>query len=134
MIVPADIAHKRILVVDDYPMMAESLARQLRYVGHEAHAAVDGMEGYEAAERVRPEFALLDVQMAKLDGYELAQKIRAQPWGKEVVLVALTGFHDTQTNDRMRKAGFNAYLVKPIAYSEIAALVAACSPRTTVST
>ncbi len=81
----------RILVVDDYPHAAESLARRPKRLGHEVQMATDGRQALETAERFRPQVIFLDIEMPELNGYQVATTIREQPWGKHVVLVALTG-------------------------------------------
>jgi CheY-like chemotaxis protein len=52
--------------------------------------------------------------MPKLDGYETARRIRQQSWGKQVVLVALTGWGQEEDRRKSREAGFDLHLVKPI--------------------
>jgi CheY-like chemotaxis protein len=120
---------RRILVVDDYPNAAESLARWLRRMGNEVHTALDGLEGVEAAEMFRPEVVLLDIGMPKLNGYEAAQRTRAQPWGKDIVLVALTGWGQAEDRQRTQAAGFDLHLVKPIDHSQLTGLLAGLTAR-----
>ena len=60
--------------------------------GHEVHAAHDGQEAVEAAGWFRPDVAFLDIGMPKLNGLQAARRIREQPWGRKVVLVAVTGW------------------------------------------
>lgn len=115
---------RRILVVDDYPNAAESLARWLRRLDHEVEVAFDGLEGIEAAEKFRPEVILLDIGMPKLNGYETAERIRQQPWSKQMVLIALTGWGQEGDRERSREAGFDLHLVKPVDYAQLAAFLA----------
>ena len=115
---------RRILVVDDYPNAAESLARWLRRLDHEVEVAFDGLEGIEAAEKFRPEIILLDIGMPKLNGYETAERIRQQPWSKQMVLIALTGWGQEGDRERSREAGFDLHLVKPVDYARLAAFLA----------
>ncbi len=115
---------RRILVVDDYPNAAETLARWLRRIGNDVRTALGGAEGIEVAEQFRPDIVLLDIEMPKLNGYETAEKIREQPWGEHVVLVALTGWAHEEDQQRAQKAGFDARLVKPVDRTVLAALLA----------
>jgi CheY-like chemotaxis protein len=117
-------ARRRILVVDDYPNAAESLARWLRRLNHEVEVAFDGLEGIEAAEKFRPEIILLDIGMPHLNGYEAAERIRQQPWSKRMVLIALTGWGQEADRERSREAGFDLHLVKPVDYAQLAAFLA----------
>jgi CheY-like chemotaxis protein len=57
---------------------------------------------------------LLDIGLPKLNGYEAARRIREQPWGKDMVLVAVTGWGKDEDRRRSQEAGFNAHLVKPV--------------------
>ncbi len=114
---------RRILVVDDYPNAAEGLARWLRRLQHEVRVAFDGLQGIEAAEQFQPEIVLLDIGMPKLNGYETAERIRQQPWGKQMVLVALTGWGQAEDRERSREAGFDLHLVKPVDYGQLRALL-----------
>jgi len=115
---------RRILVVDDYGENAETLAELLRFEGHEVEIANDGLTAVEIAEKFRPAVVLLDIGMPKLNGYEAARKIRAQPWGIKMVLVAVTGWGGDHDRARSRTAGFDAHLLKPVNYAEVAKLIA----------
>jgi CheY-like chemotaxis protein len=57
---------------------------------------------------------LLDIGMPKFNGYEAARRIREQPWGRGVVLVALTGWGQEEARRRSQEAGFRHYLTKPV--------------------
>jgi CheY-like chemotaxis protein len=110
----APVPHRRILVADDNPDALASLTELLRLFGHEVFGAADGREALESAERHRPDVALLDLGMPLLDGYEVARRIRTQPWGKQTLLLALTGWGQDSDRRRSATAGFNLHLVKPV--------------------
>jgi CheY-like chemotaxis protein len=120
---------RRILIVDDYPNAAESLARWLRRMGNEVEIALDGLQAVEAAERLRPEIVLLDIGLPKLNGYEVAKKIRSQSWGREMVLVALTGWGQEEDRHRTSVAGFDVHLVKPVDHVQLATVLGAFEAR-----
>lgn len=105
---------RRILVVDDNRDAAISLAMMLKLMGNETQTAHDGLEALDVAATLGPDVVLLDIGMPKLNGYDTAQRLRQQPWGKSLVLVALTGLG--QEGDRMRslEAGFDFHMVKPV--------------------
>jgi CheY-like chemotaxis protein len=105
---------RRILVADDNRDAADSLAMILRLAGHEVHAAHDGREAVEAAAWFRPDVALLDIGMPKLNGYEACRRIREQPWGMNIVLVAITGWGQEEDKRRASEAGFDHHLTKPV--------------------
>jgi PAS domain S-box-containing protein len=114
---------RRILVVDDYPSAAESLARRLKRFGNEVETALDGFEGVKRAEKFRPDIVLLDIGMPKLNGYKAAKMIREQPWGRDMVLIAFTGWGQEEDRQRTREAGFDAHLVKPVDYTKLSELL-----------
>jgi len=105
---------RRILVVDDNRDSATSLAMLLKLTGNETHTAYDGLEAVEKAAAVKPDVILLDIGLPKLNGFEAARKIREQPWSKDAVLVALTGWGQDEDRQRSKEAGFNAHMVKPV--------------------
>jgi CheY-like chemotaxis protein/two-component sensor histidine kinase len=115
---------RRVLIADDNLDSAQSLAMLLKTTGHVVEVAYDGVQAVEAAERFRPEAVLLDLGMPRLDGEGAARQIRAQPWGQDMVLIALTGWGQKEARDRTREAGFDAHLVKPVEFSALAKLLA----------
>jgi DNA-binding response OmpR family regulator len=121
------ITARRILVVDDNRMLADSLAKLLRLMGNEVDTAYDGLAGIEATERFRPDVVLLDVGMPKLNGYDVCRRIRAEMWGKEIVLIALTGWDETKP--LTAEAGFDAHMVKPVDRSALLKLLDELQPR-----
>ncbi|MGH8193105.1 MAG: hybrid sensor histidine kinase/response regulator [Woeseiaceae bacterium] len=125
---PSLVDPRRILVVDDNLDSAESLALLLRHSGHETRTAHDGLEAMETAAAFRPNVMLLDIGMPKLNGYEVARRIRKQPWGKSIVLVALTGWGQEEDRARSREAGFDEHIVKPVEHSALTRLLAGLPP------
>jgi PAS domain S-box-containing protein len=114
----------RILVADDLRDSADSLALVLRLAGHDVRTAHNGLEAVQAAATFRPEVVLLDIGMPKMNGYEAARHIREQPWGKGVVLVALTGWGQEEDRRRSREAGFDQHLTKPVELDALQQLLA----------
>jgi signal transduction histidine kinase len=111
---PVAQVRRNILIADDNQDALESLALMLRLEGHEVHCASDGEEALALAGQRRPEIVVLDVGMPKLDGCEVARRIRAESWGRDAVLVALTGWGQEVDRRRSREAGFDMHLVKPV--------------------
>jgi CheY-like chemotaxis protein len=112
-----------VLIVDDVKDNADSLALLLGALGHEAHAVYGGSAAIELANEVRPDVVLLDLGMPRMDGYEVCRQLRREPWGKTMLIVALTGWG--QENDRARTegAGFDHHLVKPADLSSLSQLL-----------
>ena len=130
---PTSTTGRRILIVDDNQDGAESLALLLTLGGHETHIAQDGLEAIDAAEQLRPDVVLLDIGLPRLNGYEVCRRIREQGWGKDVVLVAVTGWGQEEDRDRSRDAGFNTHIVKPVDHDVLIKLLASLPARRTAS-
>jgi PAS domain S-box-containing protein len=119
----AGMLRRRILVVDDNRDATETLARVLELGGHEVHTAHDGLEAVDVAAELQPDAVLLDIGLPKLNGYDAARRIREQPAGKDVFLVALTGWGQPEDRRRAQDAGFDAHLVKPVDHAHLAKLL-----------
>jgi PAS domain S-box-containing protein len=104
----------RILCVDDNQTVADSLARLLGAMGHEARVAYTGDAGLREALTLRPEIVLLDIDMPGMNGYDLARKLREQQEDPAPKIVALTGWGQESDKNRANDAGFHRYLVKPL--------------------
>jgi len=115
---------RRILVVDDNRDSAESLALLLGLHGHETQAVYDGMAAVETAESFRPHMLLLDRGLPILNGIEVCRRIREQVWGKEMVIVALTGWGQEEDRRKSKEAGFDEHLVKPVNHATLLRLLA----------
>jgi CheY-like chemotaxis protein len=102
-----------VLVVDDMDDVAESLAELLGIWGHKTRVAHDGRSALETVRVFHPDVVLLDIGMPGMDGYEVARRLRVEH-GQRTLLVALTGYGQTQDREAARAAGFDAHLVKPV--------------------
>jgi CheY-like chemotaxis protein len=105
---------RRIVVIDDNVDAAESLAMLLRLKGHEVHVAYDGPAGVSLALKTLPDTVLVDIGLPGIDGYEVAKQLRAHEDGR-MLLVALTGYSQTEDRIKSEQAGFDHHLVKPVA-------------------
>ncbi|HKI38602.1 MAG TPA: ATP-binding protein [Gemmataceae bacterium] len=103
---------RRVLVVEDNPDGRDTLRMMLAMWGHHVEVAADGRQGVEQALALRPEVALVDIGLPQLDGYEVARRVRAA-LGRDIFLIALTGFGQPHDCRRAFEAGFDAHLVKP---------------------
>jgi len=117
------------LVADDNVDSAESLAMLLQLEGHEVQVAHDGEAALRACAQSRPQVALLDLGMPKLDGYEVCRRIRSEPWGAEMFLIAQTGWGAESDRKRTAEAGFDAHLVKPIDPAALLRILAEPRPK-----
>jgi signal transduction histidine kinase len=121
---PAAPVGRKILVVDDHKDSARSMAMMLELMGNRTQVAHDGIEALEVAAEFRPEVILLDIGMPRLNGYETARRVRESAWGKDVLLVALTGWGQDVDKARSAEAGFDVHLVKPVASEVLVKLLA----------
>jgi CheY-like chemotaxis protein len=119
---------RRILIADDNRDVAEAFGVMLETVGHEVVTAHDGMEVLEKAEHFQPDIIVLDIGMPKINGYDAARRLRQQPWGKDVVLVAITGWGNEKDKGQSQEAGFDFHLVKPVDPGALCRLVDSVQP------
>jgi CheY-like chemotaxis protein len=104
----------RILVVDDNRDTAELTAELLATDGHEVRTAGDGPAALALIDGFHPQIVLLDIELPGMNGYELAGHIRALPAGRELRLVAVTGYGRESDRRRALEAGFDEHVVKPM--------------------
>jgi two-component system response regulator MprA len=118
---------RRILVVDDDPMVATTVQRVLRPEGYDVDVALGGAQALEQARAHRPDLVVLDLLMPGIDGLEVCRRLRANGDLPILMLTARSG-----TADRVRglDTGADDYLVKPFAYAELLARVRALLRRT----
>ena len=114
----------RVLVVDDNADAAQMLATLLEAHGHLVSVEYDGTSGLARALRERPEVMLLDIGLPDMDGHELARRLRASPDTANAMLIALTGYGQSEDRERARQAGFDRHLVKPADLSELLRILA----------
>jgi CheY-like chemotaxis protein len=114
---------RRILIVDDNRDSADSLAMLLEITGNQTYLAHDGEEAIEAIEQYRPEVVLLDIGLPKLTGHEVCRWVRGKSWGKDIVVIALTGWGQEDDRRKSEEAGFNGHLVKPVDYDKLLELL-----------
>jgi CheY-like chemotaxis protein len=118
----------RVLVVDDNHDAADSLALLLQLSGNVTRAVYDGPACMTCAQEFRPGAVILDIGLPGSSGYDVARAIRATEWGREVVLIALTGWGQERDRHQSAAAGFDHHLVKPVAPDELMALLAGDAP------
>ena len=115
---------RRVLIVDDNRDSADSLAMLMQITNNEAYLAHDGEEAVRAIEKYRPEVVLLDIGLPKLDGHQVCRRVRQEPWGKDIVIIALTGWGQADDRRKSQEAGFDGHLVKPVDYDKLLELLA----------
>jgi len=104
----------RVICVDDSRDVADSTVILLELGGFEAHACYDGPSAIQLFQAFKPDLCLIDLNMPGMDGDELALRLREQSHGHPPVLVALTANPTDEAGGRIKSAGFDLHLVKPV--------------------
>jgi PAS domain S-box-containing protein len=116
--------HLRVLIADDNRDSADSFAMFLQIYGHDVRTAYAGDEALAIAAELRPQVALVDIGMPQVNGYEVARRIRAATWGKDMILIAITGWGQDEDKRQAEAAGFDHHLVKPVSLDRLQSLIA----------
>jgi PAS domain S-box-containing protein len=124
---PANGNHLRVVVIEDNEDTLELVQMWLRHIGHDVQGASDGTSGLELALANKPDVALVDIGLPGMDGYEIARSVRASDEGRDIYMVAVTGYGRPEDRARALDAGFDAYIVKPL---DVAGLKNALDPNT----
>lgn len=122
-------ANRRILIVDDNQDASDILVLMLGRLGHDARAAYDGRDALKTAADFHPEVVLLDIGLPGLNGYDVARQLRSQPGGREMVLIAATGWGQDADKQRAHEAGFDFHMTKPLDPDALRKLLANLPPR-----
>jgi signal transduction histidine kinase len=109
----------RILLIEDNDDSREMMRHLLHLSGHDVHEASDGVSGVATALEIAPDVAIIDVGLPGLSGFEVAARLRRTPEGRQISLVALTGYGQPEDRARALNAGFDAFLVKPVEPEEL---------------
>ncbi len=117
---PAKPAARRVFIVDDNVDAADTLAMLLELEGHSVRAVHNPGDAIRQIEDFRPDVALVDIGLPDIDGYELVQRLRRQPAMAGVRFVAVTGYGQLEDRRRVRDAGFDDHLVKPVSMPALA--------------
>lgn len=110
---------RRVLIVDDNKDLADSLTLLLRRQGHTVQTVYDGESVWDTLATFEPEIVFLDIGLPGMDGFQVAQQLRSSSYGKEMRLVALTGYDQKEDIRRVIGAGFDQYLIKPVKVKDL---------------
>jgi two-component system cell cycle response regulator DivK len=108
----------RILVVEDNSSNMKLVSLILDSMGHEVVEAYDAPEGIRLAREAPPDLVLMDIQLPGMDGLEATRLLKADPATQNVKVVALTAFAMKGDEERMRTAGCDDYISKPIRHAD----------------
>jgi CheY-like chemotaxis protein len=112
---------KRVLVVDDNADAAETVAVFMRLEGHDVRTANDGLQALATYQIFAPEVAIVDIGLPGMNGYEVAKRLRQG--GSKALLIALTGYGQSEDRARSKEAGFHHHFIKPADPSEIQTVI-----------
>lgn len=117
-------AARRILIVEDNADASDMMRMLLEVEGHQVEIAGDGNSGLALALEGRFDAIVCDIGLPGLDGLELMARLRAAPTGTRPLAIALSGYGQPQDRERALAAGFDRYLVKPVAPGVLIELLA----------
>ncbi len=108
----------KILIVEDNPTNMKLAQLLLETSGHEVLQAVNAVDGLDIARNQLPEVILMDIQLPGMDGLTAARLLKEDSKTSEIKIIALTAFAMKGDEEKMRNAGCDGYIAKPIRYKE----------------
>jgi CheY-like chemotaxis protein len=114
----------RVLVVDDDFAVADSMAKLLKMTGYAVRVANTGQAALEQIPLFRPQVVLLDIGLKGMDGFETAIRLRELPEGRDIYVIAVTGYADEKTKAQALESGCNHFLAKPVSFAVLNGLLA----------
>jgi two-component system, sensor histidine kinase len=114
---------RRVLLIEDSADAREMLRTMLELAGHTVYDAADGIRGLELLQTMRPDVGIIDIGLPGIDGFEVARRIRAEPCGRGMLLLALSGYGSPAESARSSSCGFNHHLVKPVDPDHLSRLI-----------
>jgi DNA-binding response OmpR family regulator len=124
---PKIIKGRRVLIIEDDALIAESMRMVLEDEEHIVETADTGEEGIAVTKIFKPEILLCDVGLPGMSGYDVARAIRAAPPVRNMYLIAMTGYGREQDRVLAKEAGFDLHLIKPVNTKQLIALIVGVS-------
>lgn len=119
----------KILVVDDNPIIADTMGMLLEDLGHEFAAVHDGAHVLDAARLYLPDAILLDIGLPGMDGYEVCRLLRQDELFERTAIIAQTGWGQERDKELATEAGFDTHLTKPVPMAELQKILLSITPR-----
>jgi PAS domain S-box-containing protein len=118
---------RRVLLIEDNKDAREMLRTMLELAGHVVYAAADGASGLELLNAEHPEVGIIDIGLPRMDGYQVARRIRDLPHGRDMLLLALSGYGSPSDAHRSVEHGFDYHLVKPVDPDDLTRVIRAAA-------
>jgi two-component system cell cycle response regulator DivK len=115
----------KVLIVEDNPTNLTLATFLLQSVGHSVLSATDAEAGLTLARAERPNLILMDIQLPGMDGLEATAQLKGDEITRGIPVIALTALAMKGDEERIRAAGCDGYIAKPMRYQEFLATVAA---------
>jgi len=125
----AEVAGRRVLIVDDNVDACETLAMMLELLGQETRQAHEGTGALKAAQEYKPELIFMDIGLPGLTGHEIVERMRGELGMKDTYIVALSGYGTEEDRRKSLVAGFDNHFVKPLDPSSLPSVLAECERR-----
>jgi len=110
---------KQILVVDDELDMLMAIKLRLEASGYEVATATDGLEGLNAARKLKPDIIILDIMLPKMNGYKVSRFLKFDEEYKHIPVIMLTALSGDEDRTTGVETGANAYITKPFETQEL---------------
>ena len=114
---------KRVLVVEDNEDCLATMLDILSIDGCEVRGARNGNDALAFAQRWQPDVILMDLGLPAMDGCEVATRIRSMPCKPRPLIAAVTGWESHEVRARARSCGIDLFMVKPVSWEQLAAIV-----------
>ncbi len=109
---------RRILVVDDHPDTAASMALMLRELGHDAEYAFNGSAALTISETFRPQVVIVDMNLPDFHGSDLSRLLRIKAQPQKIRVIAITGYGESERRKAIN-AGCDSFVKKPVNWNDI---------------
>jgi two-component system, cell cycle response regulator DivK len=113
----------KVLVIEDNPSNMKLTSLILRNAGHSVIGAVDAESGLKMARDEQPDLILMDIQLPGMDGLTATTQLKHDPTTADIPVIALSALAMKSDKERSKTAGCDAYIVKPLRYRELYAVM-----------
>lgn len=109
----------RVLVVDDLPDAADSMAALLHLCGFDCDAQLSGAAALDSVHHHRPDIVLLDLRMPRMDGFEFVRRLREVEGCENMPIVIVSGYNLAESRVQARELGIDHFFTKPVELKRI---------------